>query len=291
MVKNCFNYVGNKDRILPLIQENVDKSKKNFVDLFCGSGTVGVNLVDDYDRIILNDACWQMIETLKWLGSTSLSSITYEIDKIIKKYKLSKDNKEGFLELREYYNSDPYLQLVFEPATFYCLVTHSFNYNIHINSEGKFSVPSGAGRCYLNPQLRQRLEAFQWELESNKDKIRYKNCDFVELIDKASKAIPNTMFYVDPPYLSSDSSYGRIHYLGQWDENKERKLYEKLDHINLNGGSFLLSNVLENNGKVNTILKEWSKKYNVIDVETSYSNCNYQRKNNGDTIEVLVKNY
>ena len=99
------------------------------------------------------------------------------------------------------------------------------------------------------------------------------------------------MFYVDPPYLCSDDSYSRIHYLGKWDEDKERKLYEKLDQINDRGGSFLLSNVLQNNGQYNRILEEWSKKYEIIDVAASYDNCNYQRKNAGKTQEILVRNY
>jgi hypothetical protein len=93
------------------------------------------------------------------------------------------------------------------------------------------------------------------------------------------------------PYLSSDDAYSRIHYLGKWDEDKERKLYEMLDFINDKGGSFLLSNVVENNGKWNRILEGWSKKYNVIDVSASYENCNYQRKNAGKTKEIMVRNY
>ena len=291
MIKNCFNYVGSKDRILPLIDKNLDKSKKNFIDLFCGSGTVGVNELPNYKNIVLNDACWQMTETLKYLRDNEYEKVISEIEKYIKLYKLSKENKEGYLELREAYNADPYLRLVFDPAMFYCLVTHSFNYNIHINSSGKFSVPSGYNRCYFNKNIRANLEAFQWELHENKERISIKNEDFKTLISKAERIIPNSMFYVDPPYYSSDSSYGRIYYLGQWDEPKERALYEALDYINEKGGSFLLSNVVENNGEINHILEEWYNKYNVITVPSDFSNCNYQRKNKGKTVEVLVRNY
>ena len=132
MIKNCFNYVGSKDRILPLLAENIDKTKKNFVDLFCGSGVVGVNMLPYYKNIMLNDACWQITETLKYFRDNSYDKVISEIKNYIKTYKLSIDNKEGYLSLREEYNSDPYLKLVFDPAMFYCLATHSFNYNIHI---------------------------------------------------------------------------------------------------------------------------------------------------------------
>lgn len=291
MINNCFNYVGSKDRIFPIIEENLDKSKKIFMDVFCGSGVVGTNVLNHFDKVVMNDACWQVIDTLKFFRDNEYSKVIHDIDRIILNYGLSKDNKEGYDKLREDYNADPYLRLVFEPAMFYCLATHSFNYNIHINSKGKFSVPSGKNRCYFNSSLRDKLEAFQWELHTNKDKITLKSEDFSTLIDKASKFIEKTMFYLDPPYLSSDDSYSRIHYLGKWDEDKERKLYEKLDYINEKGGSFLLSNVIENNGKWNKILDEWSKKYTVIDIAASYDNCNYQRKNAGKTREVLIRNY
>ena len=291
MIKNCFNYVGSKDRILPLIDQYLDKSKGHLIDLFCGSGTVGVNELANYSSVVLNDACWQMTETLKFFRDNDYKKVIEEIDKYVNLYKLSIDNKEGYLELREEYNSDPYLRFVFDPAMFYCLVTHSFNYNIHINSDGKFSVPSGYKRCYLNKSLRARLEAFQWEMHENKKKIAVKNEDFKALIGKAERVIPDSVFYVDPPYYSSDDSYSRIYYLGKWDEPKERALYEAMDFINEKGGSFLLSNVVENNGRTNNILKEWCDKYNVIEVPSDFTNCNYQRKNKGKTVEVLVRNY
>ena len=291
MINNCFNYVGSKDRIFPIIDRYLDKTKSFFIDVFCGSGIVGVNELQNYQKVILNDACWQMIDTLKFFRDNDFSKVIHDIDRVILDYNLSKENKEGYLKLREDYNADPYLRLVFEPAMFYCLVTHSFNFNIHINSKGKFSVPSGAGRSYFSSSLRQKLEAFQWELRENRDKLVFKTEDFKVLIDKAEKITSKSIFYADPPYLCSDDPYSRIYYIGKWDEDKERALYQKLDLINDRGGSFLLSNVLQNNGKWNRILEEWAQKYEVIDVSASYTNCNYQRKNAGETKEVLVRNY
>lgn len=292
MINNCFNYVGSKDRLFPFIDKNLDKTKENFIDVFCGSGVVGVNEVYNYKRVVLNDACWQVADTLKYFRDNSFEQIISEIDNIIKEYYLSKENKDGYDRLREEFNSsDSKLRLVFDVPMFYCLLTHSFNFNIHINSKGQFSVPFGKNKSYFNPSLRAKLEGFQWELHENKDKICIKSEDYVKLITSAEKIIKNSTFYIDPPYLSSDDAYSRIHYLGKWDEDKERKLYEMLDFINDKGGSFLLSNVVENNGKWNRILEGWSKKYNVIDVSASYENCNYQRKNAGKTKEIMVRNY
>lgn len=291
MLNNCFNYIGSKDRLFSVIDKNLDKSKKNFIDVFCGSGVVGTNELNNYDRVVMNDMCWQVIDTLKFFRDNDYSKVIHDIERVIYDYSLSKTNKEGYLKLREDYNADPFLRLVFDPAMFYCLVIHSFNYSIHINSKGKFSVPFGANKSYFNPSLREKLEGFQWELRQNKNKITFKTESFDKLLLDAKKVAKDSMFYLDPPYLSSDDSYSRIYYLGKWDEDKERKLYNCLDEINECGGSFLLSNVIENNGKWNKILDEWSKKYNVLEVSASYESCNYQRKNEGKTKEVLVRNY
>lgn len=291
MLNNCFNYIGSKDRLFPVIDKNLDKSRKYFIDVFCGSGVIGVNELNDYSKVVMNDMCWQMIDTLKFFRDNEYKKVIHDIERVILDYNLSKTNKEGYLKLREDYNSDPYLRLVFDPAMFYCLVTHSFNFSVHINSKGKFSVPFGANKSYFNPSLRAKLEGFQWELHENRNKVSLKSEDFEKLLMSTQKIAKDSVFYLDPPYLSSDDSYSRIYYLGKWNEDKERRLYRCLDTIDEWGGHFLLSNVLENNGKWNKILDDWSQKYNVLEVSASYESCNYQRKNEGKTREILVRNY
>lgn len=58
---------------------------------------------------------------------------------------------------------------------------------------------------------------------------------------------------------------------------------------------WMLSNVTDNNGKPNDILKKWLKdnqgKYYVYFMQRDYSSCNYNRKDNGKTVEVAVTNY
>lgn len=290
-ISNCFNYVGSKDRVIDVIDKNLNKNKKFFIDVFCGSGVVGINETTNYSKILLNDRCWQLVETLKYFRSNKVNKTLKDIDYVINQFNLSKTNKEGFIKLREYYNDNFADKETFNPMLFYCLVTHAFNYNIHINKSGKFSVPSGANRCYFNSSLRNKLRDFQDTLNTFKGQVTFKCEDFEQLIMSSDKVIKDSMFYVDPPYLSSDDSYSRIHYLGKWNTAKEEKLYKCLDYINNKGGSFLLSNVLVNNGKINHTLIDWSQKYQVVDVQADYSNCNYQRKNLGDTREVLVRNY
>lgn len=291
LIKNCFNYVGSKDRILSQIDLNLDKSKKYFIDLFCGSGVVGVNESLFYSSVVLNDACWQLTKVLKYFQANDINDILKEIDKVIAEYELSKENKEGYDRLRDFYNTYSYSEKHFNPVIFYCLVTHSFNYNIHINKSGGFNVPFGKNRSSFNSSLRNKLVNFQNVLHANKDKIQVTSLSYKDLLSKYSHCLKDFMIYVDPPYFSSDSSYGRISYLGKWDGKKEKELLETLDYINEMGGSFLLSNVTKNNGKENKHLNEWATHYNVVKVSSDYENCNYQRKNLGKTQEVLIRNY
>ena len=95
--------------------------------------------------------------------------------------------------------------------------------------------------------------------------------------------------YCDPPYLVTCASYNEQ---DGWNETKEKELLDLLDKINNKGVKFALSNVLENKGKSNIILKEWSKKYNVIHLNNTYGNCNYHAKDKSknSTDEVLILN-
>lgn len=291
MINNCFNYVGSKDRLLSQIEANLDKSKTYFMDAFCGSGVVGVNEASLYAVTILNDACWQLMRVLQYFKENKTDDILADIQKIIDTYELSKENKAGYDKLRDYYNTYTFRKETFNPVVFYCLVTHAFNYNIHINKSGGFNVPFGKNRSSFNSSLRNKFINFQTALSTNKERIILSELLFTDAFKKYVEMIPNMMIYVDPPYLSSDSSYGRISYLGKWDGAKEKILYETLDYIDKMGGSFLFSNVIKNNGKENKELIRWSSKYNVIPVSTDYENCNYQRKNAGKTEEVLIRNY
>ena len=71
----------------------------------------------------------------------------------------------------------------------------------------------------------------------------------------------------------------------------EIDLLKLLDSLDKKGVKFALSNVIESNGKVNHLLKEWAKKYNVILLNRKYLNSNYRKKNLTIAQEVLITNY
>lgn len=293
IIRNPLNYTGSKDRILPQLLENFDYTKDTFIDFFCGSGVVGANVKGRYDRIVLNDGCWQIVELLKTI-CTDMEFIS-KVDKMIADYNLGKENKEEFLKLRDIYNTEFCHEETFDPVMLYCLIMHAFNYFAIFNRSEGFSVPSGKGRSSFNANIRKKLEAFQAHIhKSNLEFYNFKVHQFIDIIketyvgDEAS----GLMVYMDPPYSRScsDSSVNRSYGL-TWGETEDRLLFDFCDWLNEKGASFALSNVLENNGKDNTLLKDWAKKYNIIPIELDYNNCHFQRKNAGNTKEVLIKNF
>ena len=296
MIKNCFNYVGSKDRILEQLYENIDSSKKILVDMFCGSGVVGLNMSDKFDFVVLNDGCWQVIEILKYFKQHTPNEVLVEIEKWIDRFKLSKDNKEGYLEARALYN-EKINRGVFDPILLFTLIMQSFNYNIVFNKIEEYNVPSGIGRSYFNSNIKDKLLRFVEKI-NNVNNIEFTTTrmttsnvnDIVENIQDKN-AFSETFIYADPPYFCSDASHSRIYGL-KWTEDEERALYNYLDKVVECGGSFLLSNLVENNGTINTILIEWMQKYNVVEVDQNYKNCCYQKKREDYTNrEVLVRSF
>ena len=275
-IKSPLNYTGGKykllNQILPLFPEDIN----TFVDLFTGGCNVAINV--NANRIIANDLCSEVISVYEGIQNGTTEENIRMIEETINEYNLSKENKEGYLELRSYYNEgnkDWYI--------FYTLIAYAFNNQIRFNKKGEFNIPFGKDRSDFNPALKQKFRDFSDAIH-NKN-IKFTNYDFRKLsVDKLKE---NDFVYLDPPYLITDATYN----MG-WNEEAEKDLLSLCDRLNEKGIKFAISNVLEHNGSKNEILTEWSKKYNINYLNYNYSNCNYHKKDNGHkSIEVLITNY
>ena len=284
-VRNPFNYVASKDRLLADITGRLDYTKNRFFDLFCGSGVVSVNVGDKYEHIIMNDGCPQMIDLLSYMREHTVEELLCEADKYRSMFHLSKTNKEGYLKAREYYNKGNK-----NPMLLYMLITHAFSYNVVFNSRGGFSVPSGVNRSYFNPTLRNKFINFCNKLREIHD-IQFMQLKLNELVNCSKEWVwEDVMVYVDPPYSTSDASCSRSYGL-KWTKEHDKILMNFLDYISDKGASFMMSNAFENNGYKNEELIAWSEKYNTEHLACDYNNCHHLRKNAGDTDEVIIYNY
>jgi DNA adenine methylase Dam len=281
-LKSPFNYTGGKYKLLEQIMPEFPKEIDTFVDLFAGGFNVGINV--KADKIIYNDIVDYLVDLFKAFNNNSTNYILSHIKKRIDEYNLSKTNEEGYKALRNYYNKEK------NPLDLYVLICYSFNYQIRFNNSHEYNNSFGRNRSRFSSRLEKRLIKFVNKLHEKK--IEFFNVDFNKF--DISILEENDFVYCDPPYLISTGSYndGRRGFKG-WSLKEEKELLILLDKLTNNGVKFALSNVLEHKGNNNELLYEWSKDYNIIDLNKDYINCNYQAKNNDKfpTREVLITNY
>jgi DNA adenine methylase Dam len=229
---------------------------------------------------------WQVPEMLQAFRELGAEECLRRIDQYIADYQLSKENKEGYLELRKRYNNSFDTELgISNPIMLYTLICYSFNNQIRFNGKSEYNMPFGKDRSSFNPALREKFTAFVNRLQEMD--ITFTSNDFRTL--KVNNLGKNDFVYCDPPYLITVASYNEN---GGWGEQAEKDLLALLDNVDKAGVKFALSNVLESKGKSNDILKEWAKKYKVNYLDHTYSNCSYHKKDKvSKDIEVLITNY
>lgn len=273
-IKSPLNYVGGKykllNEIIPLFPDNIN----TFVDLFGGGFNVGINV--SAENIIYNDSQKQVVGLLRYLQMNDIKDLLNKIDKYIEEYNLTKENKEGYLALRNDYNTG-----VKDPIKFYTLLCYAFNNQIRFNKNGEYNMPFGKNRSSFNPTLRQKFIDFHAAIQSKN--VSFLNMSFKNFnTDKLSK---DDLVYCDPPYYNSVATYNEN---GGWTEEDEKDLLNMLTVLDYNGIKFALSNNLKYE---NPILDEWKNGYNIHYLNGDYSNCNYQKIDKSKDIEVLITNY
>lgn len=278
--KSPINYSGGKfrllKRIMPLFPEEID----TFVDLFCGAGTVGINV--DANKILFNDYINYLPELFNIWKGKSLEDINKYIDDTIIKHNLSSTDRKAFEDFRAYYNETKNVEDLF------VLICYSFNYQMRFNNSQKYNSSYGYEASTMNDNIRKNLDMFVnaiQEKDTHFQCMDFRGVDLSGLTDK-------DMVYCDPPYLISGAVYqdGKRGFKG-WSPQDDVDLYNMLDMLNENGVKFALSNMLSSKGRSNDYLIEWSKKYNIHHLHANY-NTNYQRKSGGKKDEeVLIINY
>ena len=284
-LKSPFNYVGGKYKLLPQIYPNFPTNITTFVDLFGGGFNVGINI--DADKIIYNDQITPLVELFQYFSDNDYEDIINYIKNRIKEFNIKKDEKEGFLEFRDYYNKNSN-----NPLDLYVLIAYSFNYQIRYNNSGEYNCPHGTNRSCFSKNMENRLEKFVKKIHEKN--IIFYNKNFTDL-NLLSVLDQNSMVYCDPPYLITTGSYNDGNRgFKNWTVKEEIDLLNLLDKLNENNIKFALSNVISQGEKLNTLLINWIKKnnYNVINIDSDYSNSNYKKKDkNKVSKEVLVINY
>lgn len=302
LIQSPLNYTGGKYKLLPQIFPLFPKRVGTFVDLFCGGGNVGVNVVSD--SVVFNDIDERLVLLLNTFRNVEFDVILTWIYEIIEEFQLSsvaeygygfykcdsskglgEYNREHFLQMRHHFNNlEVYDYRYF--VELYVLIVYAFNNQIRFNRNGKFNLP--VGKRDFNAAMQSKLRAFV-------DRLHNINCVFTHIdfedIDFSSLT-EQDFIYADPPYLITCAAYNEGN---GWNINKEKALYAMLDEMHRRNIRFALSNVITSKGKTNRILIDWVEKhpeYICHHLNFNYSNSNYQTKDrHSGSDEVLVTNY
>ena len=304
IIQSPLNYTGGKYNLLPQLLPHFPENINTFVDLFCGGCNVGINT--EAERVIFNDNNFNLIYLYNTFKNLDKSNALDFINNIIDKYALSRCsqngyefygcnsadglgdyNKDKYIKLREDFNKKAENQDYYYYIMLYVLIIYSFNNQIRFNSKGEFNLP--VGKRDFNEKMQNKLSDFIDRLQNGDYSFL---CEDFRKFD-ISKLTANDFVYADPPYLITCASYNEQN---GWNEDLERDLLKFLDGLHEMNIKFALSNVLENNGKKNTILSDWLEKnnevYKSIHFDYNYSNSNYHKKNKTSSAdEVLIVNY
>lgn len=274
MIKSPIRYPGNKLNLLPVILNNLPRDYSKVIDAFGGSGVVIANIPAKVK--LYNEADAHVFKMIASLISDKPSTVCKYLRYYVKQFQLTADNKDGYLKFRAYANKkNDYL-------LFYLLHLHSFSNGIRFSSTG-FSHPFGK-RSRLR-DLDTEIFYFHKALQN----IQFSNLHYGELLRKIKHQLSEKVFiYFDPPYLAS----GHAGYACKWTKDDDAKLMRNLVKLDKLGVKWMMSNVLSHRHYTNKTLAEWSKSYNVLNVD---GKAVYRFSREVDplkkTQEVLITNY
>lgn len=280
MIETPFNYTGSKFKLLNQILPLLDYSKPKFVDLFAGGGSIYTNVVDKYQKVLVNDIISDLI------GIHQNLVLGDDIIEDTKKICPGKNNPLGFAELRNSYNESP------TSSKLWALMLSSTNNMIRFNQ--KFKYNQTYGDRGWNSNTDKKVETFINHIRKYKDRLTFISKPFYDVNYESGKI----MYYIDPPYGRVKEEDGKIGkkqiseagYNCFWKEKDDIKLYEYILDIHKMNSSFMVSGVLNHDGKICWMLDKLVQDgFKCTNLNFDYNKVS--RKGDKETIEVIITNY
>lgn len=270
LINTPFNYTGSKFKLLPQILPQLDYTKKYFIDLFCVGGSVYTNVIDKYEKILINDKIKELIQIHK-----NLITNHSEFVKNVKSICVDKQDKDGYLELRNRFNENK------NPEMLWALMLSCTNNMMRFNKKLQFN--QSFGKRTWNDNTDKKVKEFVEHISQYQDKIYFKVGDFFDLEVKHP-----SMVYLDPPYTNTEAGYNAY-----WNQELEDKLYDYIINLDKTGSSFMLSGVLgeHKNGKRSKLIDDLIEDgFNYKVLEFDYERV-ARNKNSKNSQEVIIYNY
>jgi len=214
-----FKWAGGKRRILASYIDIFfpPKQPKVFVDMFCGAGSVGLWMAEQYPgiKIILNDANKELIDMYKVIRD-SYPKFEKEYMKIVGKCpRTPEERKKYYYTLREEY-CHHYNKLSKEKiaADLFFMLKTNFNGIWRAYKKCRLRYSTSPGAMTFAPKFLkvEPIRKFSQFLQ----RCELKCGDFGKL-DKWMN--PGTYYYADPPYRSTD-----VVYQGGFEDKEQKRL-------------------------------------------------------------------
>ena len=268
------NYIGSKAQIIQEIKKYLPKNIGTFFDIFGGGFNVGIN--SNANKIIYNDINHFVKDLVESFRIHDTYQYLLYVKKIIKKYGLKMEDATSYLKARNHYNSLPFEKR--DPRFLYTIILYGFNQQIRFNGNHDFNNPVGM-RWFNDKVLEKKMSFARVIKEKN---ISFSSFEYSHFLDKIKK---DSFVYMDPPYRLTTGSYndGKRGFNG-WGLTDEINLFTFADSLNKKSIPFMISYIVEHNGKTNTEFKNWVKLNN-------YRLVNIDKKNGNQRDEVLIMNY
>ena len=280
-IDSVFNFTGSKFKILDQIIPLFDKDREIFIDLFAGGGSVYINVLDYYDTILVNDIIKELVQIQE--GLISNDDIIHKVKELV----VSKDDKEGFLKLRKSFNEEK------TPEKLWALMLCSTNNMMRFNK--KFEYNQTFGKRTFNGSTENKINNFISKVRPHNDKIYFSYNSF-----KSLPILSNTMYYIDPPYgyiKNEDDSIGNKQiseagYNAYYSKEDDLYLYEYIKDIDRVNSSFMISGLLEHNGKESWLLNKLIQDGFVWkEIDLDYYKVSKKKEIDKKSKEIIIMNY
>lgn len=227
--KPYLKWPGGKTKLISKIENYIPKNNSGcFVEPFCGSATVSLNLAKNFKEMILSDMSADLILTHQ--------SIITDSKKFIKDLRelFSEENNErqNYIKLREEFNNGA---IGWRRALIFAYLNrHCFNGLCRYSSKGKFNTPFGQIKAPYFPE--EELKNFSLILGNAK----IYNKDFREVMAMGKSG---DFIYCDPPYVAlTDTANFASYSAGGFSTKDQKDLAILAQELAKKGATVVISN-------------------------------------------------
>lgn len=272
-------WVGSKRSLLSQLESYYPKSFNNYYEPFCGSLSVGSDVISKFGKghgtYAFNDYNTTLINLYSTLSSEyGYKDIVEALEQLFEEVSSleDEDQKEQFyLERRKEFNSNLDSDSTRQSALFYFLIKTSFQQMCRFNSRGEFNAPFGRGKAFNMDY--DKLESFH---DKFKDAV-FSSGDFEKFI-RSQNPHKGDFIYFDPPYDDTFTGYTSANFKS-FDQERLANLVKEL----VTKGCYCLIS----NSRTNLIESLYSD-FNIVDITRNNKWQRVGNDKNKKNLECLI---